>query len=118
MAQDRPGADPDRLVVAALDAVALRHAHWREPTEAETAAAVAELREILAGRDDGAALLAETAGLLAGFHEGDLNEPKARTAAHFCIAAGADRDQVARWEEEGQRRRANASLPPFSGGVR
>lgn len=118
VAQDRPGADADRLVVTALVATAQRHARWQEPAEAETAAAVTELPEILSGRDDSAALLAEVAGTLTGFHDGDLNEPKARAAAHRYLVAGADVDQVTRWEEEGRRRGANANRPPFSGGLR
>jgi len=48
--------------VASLFGAVQRHARWRDPTEAETAAAVNELKEILAGRNDAAVLLAETAG--------------------------------------------------------
>jgi len=61
--QDRPGPDPDRILVAQLTGAARRHARWREPTGAEEAAAVAELRELAAGRGD---LLAEVAGVLEG----------------------------------------------------
>jgi len=64
MGQDRSGPDPVRLVVASLSGAVQRHARWRDPTEAETAAAVNELREILAGRNDAAVLLAATAGLI------------------------------------------------------
>ena len=42
---------------------------------------MAELHEILVGRDDGPALLAEVAGVLLGFSEGAIDEPKARVAA-------------------------------------
>jgi hypothetical protein len=79
---------------------------------------VTELHEILAGRDDGAVLLAEVAGLLIGFHQGALEEPKAKAAAQLCIAAGADETLIPRWIEEGRRRAATAALPPFSGGLR
>ncbi len=64
--------------MARLAAVAHRHARWRELTAAETGVAVAELQEIAAGRGD---LLVEVAGILAGAHEGELDEPKARAAA-------------------------------------
>jgi hypothetical protein len=87
--QDRPGLRPGRLVVAELTGAAQRHANWHQPDDAETAVAVAELLEILAGRDDSPALLAEVAGLLLRFDEGRPGEPKARTAAGFCVAAGA-----------------------------
>jgi hypothetical protein len=78
-----------------------------------TPAAGADLAEILQGRDDGPALLAEVAGILLGAHEGQLDEARARNAAGFCVAAGADPDLVAEWAEEGKRRRAEADLPPF-----
>jgi len=113
MVQDRPRPDSDRLVIARLDGVTQRHARRHEPTEAETAPAVAELREIVAHRDDGPALLAEAAGILTGFHEGGLNEPQARAGAHFRLEAGADVDLVAQREEEGRRRRDLAGQPPF-----
>ena len=87
------------------------YARWHEPTEDETAAAVAELREIAGDRPD---LLAEGAGILLGFHEGGLDEPRARAAAYFCVEAGADRGQIAGWTEEGRRRAEAARHPPFS----
>jgi hypothetical protein len=82
-----------------------------------TAAALAGLREILKGRDDGPELLAETAGLLLGFHEGDLHEARARNAAGFCVAAGADESLIPQWQEAGRQRAATARMPP-SGGMR
>jgi hypothetical protein len=111
VARDRPGPDRDRLTVAQLTGAARRHAGWHEPTEAETAAAAAELRDIAGGRPE---LLAEVAGLLLGFHEGGLGEPKARAAAQLCLAAGADAGQVALWAEEGRHRAGAARMPPFS----
>jgi hypothetical protein len=75
----------------------MRHASWREPAEDEIAAAVAELREVAGDRPD---LLAEEAGILLGFHEGGLNEPKARSAAQLLIAAGTDETLIPRWIED------------------
>jgi hypothetical protein len=111
MAQDYRRPDHDRLLVARISGIAMHHARWHEPTESETAAAVAKLREAAGDRPD---LLAEEAGILLGFYEGGLNEPRARAAAGFCIAAGADVDRVARWTEEGRRRAEAAEPPPFS----
>jgi len=79
--QDRPGPDPDRILVAQLTGTAGRHARWRELTAAEEAAAVAELRELAAGRAD---LLAEVAGVLQGASEGEPGEPLKRQAAQLC----------------------------------
>ena len=79
-AYDRPGSAQVRLVLASLTGAARRHAGWEEPGEEETAAAVADLRKILAGRDDGPALLAEVAGLGLGFHSGGLGEARAKAA--------------------------------------
>ena len=111
MAKDRPGPGGDRLLVARLTGVAKRHAHWREPTEAETVAAVAELRTIADGRAD---LLAEVAGILLGASEGELEEPRSRAAAQLLLAAGADEALMPQWIEEGRRRARAARLPPFS----
>jgi hypothetical protein len=65
----RRPSDP-RLIVAELTGEAYRHARWQEPTDEETTAAVAELQNIIAGRDDGVALLCEVAGITIGAHEG------------------------------------------------
>jgi hypothetical protein len=112
MAHDHRGPDRDRLVVAELSGAATRHARWRDLSEAETAAAVAELREIAAGRAD---LLAEVAGILLGFREGAPEEPKAKAAAQLCRLAGADEDLILQWAEEGRRRAAASRMMPYSG---
>ena len=106
---------PDRILVAQLNGTARHHAKWRALTEQEEAAAVAELRELAAGRTD---LLAEVAGVVTGFHAGDLGEPQARTIAQLCIAAGADPEAIDGWIAVGRERREGARRPPFSGGLR
>lgn len=73
--------------------------------------AVAELRDVAAGRTD---LLAEVADVLEGASEGELDEPLARQAAGLCRQAGADLDAAPAWVDEGRRRKANAGKPPFS----
>jgi len=110
----RPSNDP-RLIVAELTGEAYRHARWREPTEEETAAVVAELQKIIAERDDGIALLCEVAGITIGAHEGKIDELRAQTAAHFLLKAGAETDVplVAHWVEVGKERAERAARPPF-----
>ena len=114
MADRRPGPDHDRILVAQLTGTARHHARWRGLTPDEEAAAVAELRELAAGRGD---LLAEVAGILEGASEGQPGEPVARQAARLCRQAGADPESIPAWIQEGRRRRAAASRPPFSGGL-
>lgn len=104
--------ETDELTVARLAGTAGRHAPFREPTAAETATAVAELREIAGDRGD---LLAEVAGLLIGFYRETNQEPKAQAAARYCIAAGADPDLIPQWIEKGQRRAAVARQPAHAG---
>jgi hypothetical protein len=99
----------DQLTVARLTGAAWRHASGWEPTGAETAAAVRELREIAGGRGD---LLAEVAGLLIGYYRRTAEEVKARAAAYYCIAAGAGLDLIPRWIETGCSRAAAARLIP------
>ena len=99
----------DQLTVARLTGAAWRHASGREPTGAETAAAVRELREMAGGRGD---LLAEVAGLLIGYYRRTAEELRARAAAYYCIAAGAGLDLIPRWIETGCSRAAAARLIP------
>jgi len=105
-AQAEPEAD--QLTVARLTGAAGRHAPVREPTGAETATAVAELREIAGDRGD---LLAEVAGLLIGFYRETKQERKAQAAARYCVAAGADPDLIPHWIEEGRSRAVVARQP-------
>jgi hypothetical protein len=101
MGRDRHGADPDRLIVAELSGAAKRHAQWRDLTEAETDAAVAEMQEIAGGRAD---LLAEVAGVMLATSAGKLDEPQSKAVAQLCVAAGADESLITGWIEEGRRR--------------
>ena len=112
MIEKRPQAD--RILVAQLTGEARRRARWRELSSNEEAAAVTALRELAGGRAD---LLAEVAGILEGAGEGELKEPLVRQAAMLCRRAGADPEAIVAWIEEGRRRKAVASMPPFSGGL-
>ena len=111
MSADR-ASEVDRLTVARLVAVARRDAPRRRPTEAETAVAARELRDIAGDRAD---LLAEVAGLLLGYYRRTAEEPCARAAAHYCVAAGADPGLIPRWTEVGRRRAAAARQPARAG---
>ena len=71
-------------------------------TGGEEDAAVAELQALADGRAD---LLAEVAGIFEDTSEGELDEPLARQAAALCRKAGADREAILAWIEEGKRRR-------------
>jgi hypothetical protein len=102
----------DQLMVPRLTGAVWRHALAREPTAAETVAALRELREIAGGRAD---LLAEVAGLLIGYYRRTAEELKARVAAYYCMAAGADLELIPRWIEVGCSRAAAARLSPPAG---
>jgi hypothetical protein len=106
MIDKRPQAD--RLLVAQPTGTAQHHARWRELAGAGHAVAVAGLRELAAGRTS---LLAEVAGTLEGFAEGELHEPQAEQAARLCRDAGADPDQVPAWIEIGRQQAARARQP-------
>jgi hypothetical protein len=106
---ERAARELDQLTVARLTGAAWRHASGWEPTEAGTAAAVGELREIAGGRGD---LLAEVAGLLIGYYQQTAEEPKAQAAAYYCIVAGASREPIPRWVQVGCSRAAAARLIP------
>ncbi len=86
---------------------AKHHARWRDLTEDEQAAGVAELQELAGGRAD---LLAEQAGIMIGATEGSLDERFDLCAAGLLIAAGADQSLIPPWVEEGRTRRRR--LPP------
>ena len=103
--------DSDRILVAQLTGEARHHAKWRELTEAEEAAAVAELRELAAGRAD---LWPRSLGSSKARRRGSFDQPLARQAAHLCRKAGADLAPILAWAEIGRARRANAMRPPFS----
>jgi len=106
---EQAGRERDHLTVSRLTGAAWRHASGWEPSWAPAAAAVRELREIAGGRGD---LLAEVAGLLIGYYRRTAEEPKARAAAYYCIAAGAGLDLIPRWIETGRSRAAAARLIP------
>ena len=92
MRDSRPSPGPDRLLGAKQRGTAEHHAKWRDLTGEETETAVAELRELAAGRAD---LLAEQLGLLIGFYADHINGPLKRCAAGLLIAAGADKAESA-----------------------
>jgi hypothetical protein len=78
MIDNRPEAD--RILVAQLRGTAGHHARWRELSGDEEATAVAELREL-------ADLLAKVAGILEGFAERMIEDPRGRSVADLCRKA-------------------------------
>jgi hypothetical protein len=69
---------------------------------------VAALRELAAGR---AGPLAQVAGIMEGFAEGELDEPLARQAAMVCRDAGAGPDAIPAWIEIGRRAEGERRTP-------
>lgn len=107
-----------RIVLAKLQGVVMHHARWDPLGEAEMAAAVAEVHEVLAGRDDGPQLLAYVAGILAGSRFGHPDElAQAVIAGSICVAAGADEFTIPGWEAIGRERAGRAEQPPFGSRV-
>lgn len=102
-----------RLVLARLQGAVMHHARWEPLSEDEMADAVAEVREVLAGRDDGPGLLAYVAGILTGSRSGRPDElAQAVIAGSVCVAAGADEFTVDGWCCIGAERRAQADQLP------
>jgi hypothetical protein len=110
--QDHFAPAADRLLVAQLTGTARHHARWRDLTADEQDAAVADLRDLAAGRSD---LLAQVAGIFEGASEGRHDEPLARQAAALCRLAGADDALIPQWAAEGRRRAQAARQPPHGG---
>jgi hypothetical protein len=102
----------DRVLLADIAGVARRLTHGRPLTAAEQQEAVATLSQMAKGRAD---LLAESAGLAIGTHEGTLDEARYLQAAQLCIDAGADLSSLPHWIEEGRRRAGAASPVPRTG---
>jgi hypothetical protein len=101
IARRRP--DPDGITTAQLAGTAGRYVSQKPLDVDAVDAAVAELREIAAGRGD---LLAERAGLTLGFYARENRDEWSRKAlqAALLIAAGADLTRLTEWIEEGQQR--------------
>jgi len=109
---DEPG-HATRIVLAKLQGVVMHRARWEPLGEEEMAAAVAEVDEVLAGRDDGPQLLAYVAGILTGSRSGWPDElAQAVIAGSICVAAGADEFAVDGWCCIGAERRAGADQLP------
>jgi hypothetical protein len=108
---DVAGADKDRIMAARIAGITRRHARWRALTDAEEAAALADLAEASGGRVD---LLAQAAGLAIGCHEHDGDAPVYLQIAQLCIKAGADMALISQWIDEGRRRAAAARQTRFT----
>ena len=100
----------DKALLAEITGVARRLARG-QLSGAEQQEAAAALSQVARGRAD---LLAESAGLAIGTHEGGRDEARHLQAAQLCINAGADLSLIPQWVEEG-RRRAGATPSPLRG---
>jgi hypothetical protein len=89
--------DPDRILCARLSGTAVRLARGGGPIDES----VAELRELAGGRGD---LLAETAGIMAGWWSVRIGTGTDVIAVGLLVCAGADHDQIGRWVEVGRER--------------
>jgi hypothetical protein len=116
MARDHYRPASGRIIIAQLSGAAGRHARWGGLTDAEKAAGAEELREIIAGRDDGPVLLAEVAGIMLGANESWMPEyqAKAHAVAELCRLAGADEDLIPQWVQTGRERAGRARKVPHS----
>ena len=90
----------DKALLAEITGVARRLARG-QLSGAEQQEAAAALSQVAQGRAD---LLAESAGLAIGAHEGGRDEARYLQAAQLCIDAGADLGLIPQWVEEGRRR--------------
>ena len=104
MPTGRRKPDPDRILVARLSGSAIRLARAGAPIDE----AVAELRALAGGRGD---LLAETAGVMAGWWSVRVNGGGDAVAVGLLVLAGADHDLIARWVMVG---RVRAMTPRHS----
>jgi hypothetical protein len=91
----------DRALLAEITGVARRLARGQRLSNAEQQEAAAALSQVAQGRAD---LLAESAGLAIGAHEGNPDEARYLQAAQLCIDAGADLATIPDWIQEGRRR--------------
>jgi hypothetical protein len=97
----------DKALLAEITGVARRLARG-QLSGAEQQEAAAALSQVARGRAD---LLAESAGLAIGTHEGGRDEVRHLQAAQLCIDAGADLSLIPQWVEEGRRRAAGSPSP-------
>src|SRR5262249_61418670 len=98
----------DRALLAEITGVARRLARGRPLTGAEQQEAAATLGQVARSRAD---LLAESAGLAIGGHEGDRDEAHYLRAAQLCIDAGPDLGSLPPSLEGGPPRAAAGCAP-------
>jgi hypothetical protein len=98
----------DKALLAEITGVARRLARSQQLSGAEQQEAAATLSQVARGRAD---LLAESAGLAIGTHQGGPDEARHLRAAQLCIEAGADLALIPQWVEEGRRRAGNSPSP-------
>ena len=108
-----PPPDPARLVFAELYGTVRHHVRLDPAEDSPRDVALAAVAEIVGGRDDRRALLAEAAGVMLGAARWEEERDRAGRSAALLEAAGADVSLIPEWVEEGKRRAERAALPPF-----
>lgn len=105
---------PDaRLALARLHGTVRHHVRLNPAQDAPRDVALAAVAALVAGRPDGPALLAETAGIMLGTALWPEDKDQAERSAELLKAAGADQELIPHWAEVGRERAARATKPPF-----
>ena len=102
-----------RLVLARLHGTVRHHVRLNPAQDAPRDVALAAVAELVDGRPDRTALLAETAGIILGAARWPEDIDQAERSAELLKAAGADQEQILRWIAIGRQRAAAAAKPPF-----
>ena len=102
-----------RILLARLHGTVHHHVRLNPAKDARRDVALAAVAELVDGRPDRAALLAETAGIMLGTARWPEDADQAERSADLLKAAGADQEAIPRWVEIGRQRVAAVAKPPF-----
>ena len=102
-----------RILLARLHGAVHHHVRLNPAQDAPRDVALTAVAELVDGRPDRAALLAETAGIMLGTARWPEDTDQAERSAELLKAAGADQETIPRWIEIGRQRAAAAAKPPF-----
>ena len=106
-----------RLALARLHGTVRHHVRLNPAQDSPRDVALAAVAELVDGRPDGPALLAETAGIMLGTARWPEDTDQAERSAELLEAAGADQKLIPHWVEIGHGRATAAAKPPFGGKV-
>lgn len=106
-----------RILLARLHGTVHHHVRLNPAQDTPRDVALAAVAELVDGRPDHAALLAETAGIMLGTARWPEDTDQAERSAELLKAAGADEEEIPGWVEIGRKRAAAAARPPFGSQV-